>query len=218
MKVKVRWFGLVVVMVVILAVGVILAGAYTATSPETMEKDVSAQEELSLPSVHNMEDLTDEVQKVMETLYAKDFSHMERYGSWETEGLNREVIDVAFMGQENSLPYLASVDPATQTMIAIETVADPSDRPATKQYQEQYIQKAEQFLFEQMGVSNPGEPVCRLPAPNGNESANSVYVFFPELALYVEISAAEDLHFIGYRTFENAKEVQAFMQVHSRAL
>lgn len=210
----------VALVVVLVSLSALFVHAYSGPKDSAVEETASGQETLCFPLVDGLDPdcVTRDVQKAAEEFYGKDFSQAEVYGSWDAEDLERDIIDVAFMDQEEGIPYIASVDPQTKQIIAMETVAGKGDQAAKAEQQKAYATAAEEFLSNQLNGKELGEQICRLPAPNGKESDRSVYVFFPECFSYVEISASSDLHLIGYRYFGNAEEMNEFMETQSHAL
>ena len=211
--------GLPIIIVALATIGMLFAFVNMGIHAEAREVKDLTREELLLPSVSSLDRdrVISDVQTAMEAFYGKKLLNAEIYGSWDAEGLERDVIDVAFMTQERNSPYIASVDPQTKQIIAIETVADEGDQIANTDRQMEYVAAAETILEEQMNITKPGSWICRLPAPNGNESSKSVYVFFPEIFMYVEISASSDLHLVGYRCFDTAEQANEFMMSQSNA-
>ncbi len=212
--------GSIALAMVLVALSMLFVHAYSGPKNSAMEETSFGQEALCFPLVDGLDpdSVTKDVREAAEEIYGKDFSQAEVYGSWDAKDLERDVIDVAFMNQRDGIPYIASVDPQTKQIIAMETVAGKGDQAAKAEQQKAYATAAEKFLSNQLNGKELGEQICRLPAPNGKESDRSVYVFFPECFSYVEISASSDLHFIGYRYFGNAEEMNEFMATQSHAL
>ena len=186
----------------------------------TADQTLSVSETtLVLPTVETLEAdlMTADVRQVVGAIYGQDLSEAESYGSWDAEGLYRDVLDVAFITPTQQAPYIASVDPESKQIVAVETVADRANQPASANRQEYYAAAAKAFLASQLGVAEPGTCLCRLPAPNGVKTEQSVYVFFPGLCLYVEVSASSDHHFIGYRYFSSDDEMNTFLDTQSQA-
>ena len=204
--------------IILVCMSVLFAYAYHETENEATDMVAPVQEAILFPSVDSLDAdcVTSDVREAMTKIFGKDFSDSEVYGSWDAENLDRDVVDVAFMGQNSQNPYIASIDPETKKIFAIETVAEKGDQLADAGRQEDYVRVARDFLLDQLSVSETGTWVCRLPSPNGNVMDRSVYVFFPELFLYVEISASSDLHLVGYRHFSDAEEMNVFMETQSQ--
>ena len=114
--------------------------------------------------------------------------------------------------------YLADVDSENQ-IIAIETVAPKSDVPSDAAKQEDYIASAKAFAEEYLQAAGLQEAVCYQPVQpiSGEVTTNSVYVVFPEMQTYVEVSADEGHALVGYRHFADAQALNDFLQRQGKA-
>lgn len=59
--------------------------------------------------------------------------------------------------------------------------------------------------------------ISRSSRSAGEVTTNSVYVVFPEMQTYVEVSADEGHALVGYRHFANAQALNDFLQRQGKA-
>ena len=107
--------------IILVCMSVLFAYAYHETENEATDMVAPVQEAILFPSVDSLDAdcVTSDVREAMTKIFGKDFSDSEVYGSWDAENLDRDVVDVAFMGQNSQNPYIASIDPETKKIFAI---------------------------------------------------------------------------------------------------
>ena len=115
--------------------------------------------------------------------------------------------------------YLADVDSESKQVVAIETVAPKSDVPSDAAKQTDYIAAAKAFAEEYLQAAGLQEAVCYQPVQpiSGEVTTNSVYVVFPEMQTYVEVSADEGHALVGYRHFADEQALNDFLQRQGKA-
>lgn len=173
-----------------------------------------------LPTVDSMdhEALTSQVKQTIETIYGIDLTGWGAYFSAaDTAGTDAE--SVAFTGADGEAPYVADIDPESKQVVAIETVAPKSDIPSDAAKQTDYIASAKAFAEEYLQAAGLQEAVCYQPVQpiRGEVTTNSVYVVFPEMQTYVEVSADEGHALVGYRHFADAQALNDFLQRQGKA-
>ena len=173
-----------------------------------------------LPTVDSMdhEALTSQVKQTIETIYGIDLTGWEAYFSAaDTAGTDAE--SVAFTGADGEAPYVADIDPESKQVVAIETAAPKSAVPSDAAKQTDYIASAKAFAEEYLQAAGLQEAVCYQPVqPIGGEvTTNSVYVVFPEMQTYVEVSADEGHALVGYRHFADVQALNDFLQRQGKA-
>lgn len=173
-----------------------------------------------LPTVDSMdqEALTSQVKQRIETIYGIDLTGWEAYHSVaDTTGKDEE--SVAFTGADGEAPYVADIDPESKQVVAIETAAPKSAVPSDAAKQTDYIASAKAFAEEYLKAAGLQEAVCYQPVQpiSGEVTTNSVYVVFPEMQTYVEVSADEGHALVGYRHFADAQALNDFLQRQGKA-
>lgn len=173
-----------------------------------------------LPTVDSMdqEALTSQVKQLIETIYGIDLTGWEAYHSVaDTTGKDEE--SVAFTGADGEAPYVADIDPESKQVVAIETAAPKSAVPSDAAKQTDYIASAKAFAEEYLKATGLQEAVCYQPVQpiSGKVTTNSVYVVFPEMQTYVEVSADEGHALVGYRHFADAQALNDFLQRQGKA-
>lgn len=168
-----------------------------------------------LPTVDSMDQkaLTSRVKQTIETIYGIDLTGWEAYFSVaDTPGKDEQ--SVAFTGADGEAPYMADIDPETKQIIAIETAAPKSAVPSDAARQTEYVDAAKAFaetLFQATGLE---ESTCYQPVQpiSGQVTSDSVYVVFPEIQTYVEVSADEGHALVGYRHFADEQALSQFLE------
>lgn len=107
--------------IILVCMSVLFAYAYHETENEATDMVAPVQEAILFPSVDSLDAdcVTSDVREAMTKIFGKDFSDSEVYGSWDAENLDRDVVDVAFMGQNSQNPYIASIDPETKRSLQL---------------------------------------------------------------------------------------------------
>lgn len=168
-----------------------------------------------LPTVDSMdqETLTSQVKQLIETTYGIDLTGWEAYHSVaDTAGKDEE--GVAFMGADGEAPYVADIDPESKQVVAVETAAPKSAVPSDAAKQTEYVAAAKAFaetLFQATGLE---ESTCYRPVQpiSGQVTSDSVYVVFPGIKTYVEVSADEGHALVGYRHFADDQVLNDFLE------
>ena len=173
-----------------------------------------------LPTVDSMdhEALTSQVKQLIETIYGIDLTGWEAYYSVaDTTGKDEE--SVAFTGADGEAPYVADIDPESKQVVAIETAAPKSAVPSDAAKQTDYIASAKAFAEEYLQAAGLQEAVCYQPVQpiSGEVTTNSVYVVFPEMQTYVEVSADEGHALVGYRHFADEQALNDFLERQGKA-
>lgn len=186
------------------------------STTDTKTTEVSYQ----LPTVHYLSDLSsiaNTVLPLLKTMYGADIDGCSISTTLQQPELETENKTFAFTMTDGTL-YLADVDSENQ-IIAIETVAPKSDVPSDAAKQEDYIASAKAFAEEYLQAAGLQEAVCYQPVQpiSGEVTTNSVYVVFPEMQTYVEVSADEGHALVGYRHFADAQALGQFLERQGKA-
>lgn len=197
----------------------------TGTPPQepTSATDTKATEvSYQLPTVDSVDEktMTSEAKQLIETIYGVDLTGWEAYYSLtDAAGAGQNDAGISFMGAEGEAPYLADVDSESKQVVAIETVAPKSDVPSDAAKQTDYIAAAKAFAEEYLQAAGLQEAVCYQPVQpiRGEVTTNSVYVVFPEMQTYVEVSADEGHALVGYRHFADAQALNDFLERQGKA-
>ena len=174
-----------------------------------------------LPVVHYLSDLSsiaNTVLPLLKTMYGADIDGCSISTTLQQPGLKTENETFAFTMTDGIL-YLADVDSESKQVVAIETVAPKSDVPSDAAKQTDYIAAAKAFAEEYLQAAGLQEAVCYQPVQpiSGEVTTNSVYVVFPEVQTYVEVSADEGHALVGYRHFADAQALNDFLQRQGKA-
>ena len=187
------------------------------STTDTKTTEVSYQ----LPTVHYLSDLSsiaNTVLPLLKTMYGADIDGCSISSTLQQPELKTENKTFAFTMTDGIL-YLADVDSESKQVVAIETVAPKSDVPSDAAKQEEYIAAAKAFAEEYLQAAGLQEAVCYQPVQpiSGEVTTNSVYVVFPEMQTYVEVSADEGHALVGYRHFADAQALNDFLQRQGKA-
>lgn len=187
------------------------------STTDTQTTEVSYQ----LPSVRYLSDLSsiaNTVLPLLKTMYGADIDGCSISSTLQQPELETENKTFAFTMTDGIL-YLADVDSESKQVVAIETVAPKSDVPSDAAKQEEYIAAAKAFAEEYLQAAGLQEAVCYQPVQpiSGEVTTNSVYVVFPEMQTYVEVSADEGHALVGYRHFADAQALNDFLQRQGKA-
>lgn len=187
------------------------------TATDTPAEEVNYQ----LPTVGNMdqETLTKQTREIIETIYGIDLSGREVKSTLDQDDISAEYETISFMDANGEAPYLADVDSESKQVVAIETVAPKSDIPSDAAKQTEYIAAAKAFAEEYLKATGLQEAVCYQPVQptSGEVTTNSVYVVFPEMQTYVEVSADEGHALVGYRHFADEQALGQFLERQGKA-
>ena len=188
------------------------------SATDTQTTEVSYQ----LPTVDSVDEktMTSEAKQLIETIYGVDLTGWEAYYSLtDAAGVGQNYAGISFMGAEGEAPYLADIDSENNQIVAIETVAPESDIPSDAAKQEEYIAAAKAFAEEYLQAAGLQEAVCYQPVQpiSGEVTTNSVYVVFPEMQTYVEVSADEGHALVGYRHFADEQALNDFLERQGKA-
>lgn len=175
-----------------------------------------------LPTVDSVDEktMTSEAKQLIETIYGVDLTGWEAYYSLtDRAGAGQNDAGISFMGAEGEAPYLADVDSESKQVVAIETVAPKSDVPSDAAKQTDYIASAKAFAEKYLQAAGLQEAVCYQPVQpiSGEVTTNSVYVVFPEMQTYVEVSADEGHALVGYRHFADEQALNDFLERQGKA-
>ena len=185
------------------------------STTDTKTTEVSYQ----LPTVHYLSEtsIANTVLPLLKTMYGADIDVCSISTTLQQPELKTENETFAFTMTDGTL-YLADVDSENQ-IIAIETVAPKSDVPSDAAKQEEYIAAAKAFAEKYLQATGLKEAVCYQPVQpiSGEVTTNSVYVVFPEMQTYVEVSADEGHALVGYRHFADAQAMNDFLQRQGKA-
>lgn len=185
------------------------------STTDTKTTEVSYQ----LPTVHDLSEssIANTVLPLLKTMYGADIDGCSISTTLQQPELETENETFAFTMTDGTL-YLADVDSENQ-IIAIETVAPKSDIPSDAAKQTDYIASAKAFAEEYLKATGLQEAVCYQPVQpiSGEVTTNSVYVVFPEMQTYVEVSADEGHALVGYRHFADAQAMNDFLQRQGKA-
>lgn len=185
---------------------------------DTQTTEVSYQ----LPTVDSVNEktMTSEAKQLIETIYGVDLTGWEAYYSLtDAAGAGQNDAGISFMGAEGEAPYLADVDQDRKEIIAVETAAWKAATPSDAAKQTDYIASAKAFAEKYLQAAGLQEAVCYQPVQpiSGEVTTNSVYVVFPEMQTYVEVSADEGHALVGYRHFADAQAMNDFLQRQGKA-
>ena len=185
------------------------------STTDTKTTEVSYQ----LPTVHYLSEtsIANTVLPLLKTMYGADIDGCSISTSLQQPELKTENETFAFTMTDGTL-YLADVDSENQ-IIAIETVAPKSDVPSDAAKQEEYIAAAKAFAEKYLQATGLKEAVCYQPVQpiSGEVTTNSVYVVFPEMQTYVEVSADEGHALVGYRHFADEQALNDFLERQGKA-
>lgn len=197
----------------------------TETPPQepTSTTDTKATEvSYQLPTVDSVDEktMTSEAKQLIETIYGVDLTGWEAYYSLtDAAGAGQNDAGISFMGAEGEAPYLADVDQDRKEIIAVETAAWKAATPSDIAKQADYVSAAKAFAEEYLQAAGLQEAVCYQPVQpiSGEVTTNSVYVVFPEMQTYVEVSADEGHALVGYRHFADEQAMNDFLQRQGKA-
>lgn len=185
------------------------------STTDTKTTEVSYQ----LPTVHYLSEtsIANIVLPMLKTMYGADIDGCSISTTLQQPELKTENETFAFTMTDGTL-YLADVDSESQ-IIAIETVAPKSDVSSDAVKQEEYIASAKAFAEEYLKATGLQEAVCYQPVQptSGEVTTNSVYVVFPEMQTYVEVSADEGHALVGYRHFADEQAMNDFLERQGKA-
>lgn len=159
--------------------------------------------------------MTSAVKQWIETVYGVDLTGWEAYYSLtDRAGAGQNDAGISFMGAEGEAPYLAEIDQDSKEIVSVETAAWKAETPSDAAKQTDYIAAAKAFAEEYLQAAGLQEAVCYQPVQpiRGEVTTNSVYVVFPEMQTYVEVSADEGHALVGYRNFADAQAMNDFLQ------
>ena len=188
------------------------------STTDTQTTKVSYQ----LPTVDSVNEktMTSEAKQLIETIYGVDLTGWEAYYSLtDAAGAGQNDAGISFMGAEGEAPYLADVDQDRKEIIAVETAAWKAATPSDAAKQTDYIASAKAFAEEYLKATGLQEAVCYQPVQpiSGEVTTNSVYVVFPEMQTYVEVSADEGHAPVGYRHFADKQALNDFLERQGKA-
>ena len=186
------------------------------STTDTKTTEVSYQ----LPTVHYLSEssIANIVLPMLKTMYGADIDGCSISTTLQQPELETENETFAFTMTDGTL-YLADVDSESKQVVAIETVAPKSDVPSDAAKQEEYIASAKAFAEEYLKATGLQEAVCYQPVQptSGEVTTNSVYVVFPEMQTYVEVSADEGHALVGYRHFADGQAMNDFLERQGKA-
>lgn len=186
------------------------------STTDTKTTEVSYQ----LPTVHYLSEtsIANTVLPLLKTMYGADIDGCSISTTLQQPELKTENKTFAFTMTDGIL-YLADVDSESKQVVAIETVAPKSDVPSDAAKQEEYIAAAKAFAEEYLQAAGLQEAVCYQPVQpiSGEVTTNSVYVVFPEMQTYVEVSADEGHALVGYRHFADEQVMNDFLERQGKA-
>ena len=186
------------------------------SATDTKTTEVSYQ----LPTVHYLSEtsIANTVLPLLKTMYGADIDGCSISTTLQQPELKTENKTFAFTMTDGTL-YLADVDSESKQVVAVETVAPKSDVPSDAAKQEEYIAAAKAFAEEYLQAAGLQEAVCYQPVQpiSGEVTTNSVYVVFPEMQTYVEVSADEGHALVGYRHFADAQALNDFLERQGKA-
>lgn len=188
------------------------------STTDTQTTKVSYQ----LPTVDSVNEktMTSEAKQLIETIYGVDLTGWEAYYSLtDRAGAGQNDAGISFMGAEGEAPYLAEIDQESKEIISVETAAWKAATPSDIAKQADYVSAAKAFAEEYLKATGLQEAACYQPVqPIRREvTTNSVYVVFPEMQTYVEVSADEGHALVGYRHFADAQALNDFLQRQGKA-
>ena len=199
-------------------------GETTAGTPPqepTSATDTKATEvSYQLPTVHYLSEtsIANTVLPLLKTMYGADIDVCSISTTLQQPELETENKTFAFTMTDGTL-YLADIDSENNQIVAIETVAPESDIPSDAAKQAEYIAAAKAFAEEYLQAAGLQEAVCYQPVQpiSGEVTTNSVYVVFPEIQTYVEVSADEGHALVGYRHFADKQALNDFLERQGKA-
>ena len=175
----------------------------------------------SLPRVDSFdnEDISKGARNTIEAFWGIDLSNMVVLTDVDAETeVNRDEILVSFLSEPEGLIYSASIDKETKSIVALDSLSKKSDSSASNSLLKEYISAASTLISDKFGIQASGEGDCYLPLVAGKAVTDrTVYVFFPDWALHVELSLT-DYHPVGYRFFSDAESMKVFIQLHAESL
>ena len=188
------------------------------SATDTKTTEVSYQ----LPTVDSVDEktMTSAVKQWIETVYGIDLTGWEAYYSLtDRAGAGQNDAGISFMGAEGEAPYLAEIDQDSKEIVAVETAAWKAATPSDAAKQMDYIASAKAFAEEYLQAAGLQEAVCYQPVQpiRGEVTTNSVYVVFPEMQTYVEVSADEGHALVGYRHFADEQALNDFLERQGKA-
>lgn len=188
------------------------------STTDTQTTKVSYQ----LPTVDSVDEktMTSEAKQLIESIYGVDLTGWEAYYSLtDAAGAGQNDAGISFMGAEGEAPYLAEIDQESKEIISVETAAWKAATPSDIAKQADYVSAAKAFAEEYLQAAGLQEAVCYQPVQpiRGEVTTNSVYVVFPEMQTYVEVSADEGHALVGYRHFADAQALNDFLQRQGKA-
>ena len=188
------------------------------STTDTQTTKVSYQ----LPTVDSVDEktMTSEAKQLIETIYGVDLTGWEAYYSLtDAAGAGQNDAGISFMGAEGEAPYLAEIDQESKEIISVETAAWKAATPSDIAKQADYVSAAKAFAEEYLKATGLQEAVCYQPIQpiRGEVTTSSVYVVFPEMQTYVEVSADEGHALVGYRHFADAQALNDFLQRQGKA-
>lgn len=188
------------------------------STTDTQTTKVSYQ----LPAVDSVDEktMTSEAKQLIETIYGVDLTGWEAYYSLtDAAGAGQNDAGISFMGAEGEAPYLAEIDQESKEIISVETAAWKAATPSDIAKQADYVSAAKAFAEEYLQAAGLQEAVCYQPVQpiSGEVTTNSVYVVFPEMQTYVEVSADEGHALVGYRHFADAQALGQFLERQGKA-
>ena len=175
----------------------------------------------SLPMVESLdkEDLEKGAAAAIKAFWGVDLSNFKVSSDGEQQReFARDELTVSFFSESDGFLYSATVDKETKRIVALDSLSQKADSAASTALKDEYRSAASALLDEKFGIWTPGEADCYLPAIKGKAVTDrTVYVFYPDVALYVELSL-QDYHPVGYRFFRDAKGMEAFIKSQAEAL
>ena len=188
------------------------------STTDTKTEEVSYQ----LPTVDSVDEktMTSEAKQLIETIYGVDLTGWEAYYSLtDAAGVGKNYAGISFMGAEGEAPYLAEINQDSKEIISVETAAWNAETPSDAAKQADYISAAKAFAEEYLKATGLKEAICYQPVKplSGEVTTNSVYVVFPEIQTYVEVSADEGHALVGYRHFADEQGLNDFLERQGKA-
>lgn len=188
------------------------------STTDTKTPEVSYQ----LPTVDSVDEktMTSEAKQLIESIYGVDLTGWEAYYSLtDAAGAGQNDAGISFMGAEGEAPYLAEIDQESKEIISVETAAWKAATKSDIAKQADYVSAAKAFAEEYLQAAGLQEAVCYQPVQpiSWEVTTNSVYVVFPEMQTYVEVSADEGHALVGYRHFADAQALNDFLQRQGKA-
>lgn len=188
------------------------------STTDTQTTKVSYQ----LPTVDSVDEktMTSEAKQLIESIYGVDLTGWEAYYSLtDAAGAGQNDAGISFMGAEGEAPYLAEIDQESKEIISVETAAWKAATPSDIAKQADYVSAAKAFAEKYLQAAGLQEAVCYQPVQpiSGEVTTNSVYVVFPEMQTYVEVSADEGHALVGYRHFADKQALNDFLERQGKA-